>query len=213
MPIKAKCHLEDMGPEKYQKAIERLLAGVLAATVAKDISREFPGVPTPLLAQKLRRARAAAEDALARLKLEQANHQALIKDQAERIKDIHHSSMQVLSALISVTLLQEARVDRFYLKELQQSHPLPQLNGLINEYCAQLAQIQKAQFDLGVNEFKGPLTGMRGVVDRRTLPDGTHQERHVYEAVQKVEEIFRKRGITLDQTDYPQLSARYNGGE
>jgi hypothetical protein len=27
MPIKAKRHLEDMGPEKYQKAIECLLAG------------------------------------------------------------------------------------------------------------------------------------------------------------------------------------------
>jgi hypothetical protein len=82
---------------------------------------------------------------------------------------------------------------------------MPQLNGLINEYCAQLAQIQKAQFDLGINEFKGPLSGMRGVIDKRTLHDGTHQERHVYEAVQRVEEIFRKRGITLDQKDHPQL--------
>ena len=199
MPIKAKCHLEDMGPEKYQKAIERLLAGVLAATVARDISKEFPGVPIPLLAQKLRRARAAAEAASAQLKLEQANHQL----SQSRIKDIHHSSMQVLSALISVTLLQKARVERFYLKELQQAHPLPQLNGLISEYCVQLAQMQKAQFDLGINEFKGPLSGMRGVIDRRSLPDGTHQERHVYEAVQKVEEIFRKRGIQLEE---PQLT-------
>jgi hypothetical protein len=120
MPIKAKCHLEDMGPDKYRKAIERLLAGALAATVAKEISKEFPSVPIPLLAQKLRRARAAAEDALARLKLERANHQL----SQSRITDIHHPSMQVLSALISVTLLQKARVDRFYLKELQQSHPL-----------------------------------------------------------------------------------------
>jgi hypothetical protein len=85
---------------------------------------------------------------------------------------------------------------------------LPQLNGLINDYCAQLAQIQKAQFDLGINGFKGPLTGMRGVVDRRSLPDGTHQERHVYESIAKVEEIFRKRGITVDD---PQLSDRHNG--
>jgi hypothetical protein len=60
-PIKAKCHLEDMGPEKYKKAIEHLLAGVLAATVVREISKEFPSVPLPLLAQKLRRARAAAE--------------------------------------------------------------------------------------------------------------------------------------------------------
>jgi hypothetical protein len=203
MPIKARCHLEDMGPEKYKKAIERLLDGVLAATVAKDISKEFPGVPIPLLAQKLRRARVAAEAASAQLKLEQANHQL----SQSRINDIHRSSMQVLSALISVTLLQKARVDRFYLKELEQSHLMPQLTGLINEYCGQLAQIQKAQFDLGINEFKGPLSGMRGVVDRRSLPDGTHQERHVYESIAKVEEIFRKRGIPID---HPQLS---DGGE
>jgi hypothetical protein len=57
MPIKAKCHLEDLGREQYHKAIERLLAGVLAATVAKDISKEFPGVPIPLLAQRLTRSR------------------------------------------------------------------------------------------------------------------------------------------------------------
>jgi hypothetical protein len=45
MPIKAKCHLTDMGPEKYKKAIERLMTpGVQAATVAKEISKEFPGV-------------------------------------------------------------------------------------------------------------------------------------------------------------------------
>jgi hypothetical protein len=198
MPIKAKCHLTDMGPEKYKKAIERLMAGVLAATVAKEISKEFPGVPIPLLAQKLRRARAAAKDALARLKLEQANHQL----SQSRIKDIHHSSMQVLSALISITHLQRTRVERFYQQELQQSTPNPRLNALINDYCAQLAQVQKAQFDLGINEFKGPLNGMRGVIDKRTWPDGTHQERHVFEAIAAVEEIFRKRGIP----EHPQLT-------
>jgi hypothetical protein len=201
MPIKAKCHLEDMGPDKYQKAIERLLAGVLAATVAKDISKEFPGVPTPLLAQKLRRARAAAEDALARLKLEQANHQL----SQSRIKDIHHSSMQVLSRLINVADLQMARVERWYAEELKQSCPYPGLSGLINEYCDTLIKVQKLQFDLGINEFKGPLSGMRGVIDKRTLPDGTHQERHVYEAIARAEEIFRKHGIEID---HPQLSER-----
>jgi hypothetical protein len=73
MPIKTKCDLRGMGPEKYQKTIERLMMpGVLAATIAKEITKEFPGMPIPLLAQKLRRARAAAEAASARLKLEQA---------------------------------------------------------------------------------------------------------------------------------------------
>jgi hypothetical protein len=194
MPIKAKCHLTDMGPEKYKKAIERLLTGVLAATVAKDISKEFPGVPVPLLAQKLRRARKVAEDASAQLKLEQANQHL----SQSLIKDIHHSSMQVLSDLISITKLQRARVDRLYQEELKSSRPIPALNGLINDYCAQLAQVQKIQFDLGVNEFKGPMQGMRGVIDRRTLHDGTHQERHVYEAVARAEEIFRKRGIAME---------------
>jgi hypothetical protein len=53
-----------------------------------------------------------------------------------------------------------------------------------------LAQIEKAQFDLGINEFKGPLSGMRGVVDRRSLPDGTPQERHVYESIAKSRRSF-----------------------
>jgi hypothetical protein len=195
MPFKAKCHLENMGPEKYRKVIERLLTGVLAATVAKDISKEFPGVPVPLLAQKLRRARAAATIASAQLKLQQANQHL----SQSRIKDVHHSSMQVLSDLISITKLQRARVDRLYQEELKLSQPIPALNRLINDYCAQLAQVQKTQFDLGVNEFKGPMQGMRGVIDRRSPPDGTHEERHVYEAVAAVQEIFRKRGIAAPQ--------------
>jgi hypothetical protein len=201
MPIKATCHLQDMGPEKYKKTIERLLVpGVLAATVAKEISKDFPGMPIPLLAQKLRRARAAAEAASTKVKLEQANHKA----SQSRITDIHHSSMQVLSDFISITKLQRSRIDRMYLEELKQPRPIRLLNTIIRDYCAQLAQVQKIQFDLGINEFKGPLSGMRGVIDKRTLPDGTHQERHVYEAVSAVKEIFRKRGIKVE---HPQVTA------
>jgi hypothetical protein len=201
MPNKAMCDLKDMGPEKYQKTIKRLMMpGVLAATIAKEISKDFPGMPIPLLAQKLRRARAAAEAASAKLRLEQANHQA----SQSRIEAVHDSSMQVLSDLISITKLQRSRIDRLYLEELGQRRPVRLLNTIIRDYCAQLAQVQKIQFDLGINEFKGPLSGMRGVIDKRTLPDGTHQELHVYEAVAAVEEIFRKRGIRMEQ---PELGA------
>jgi hypothetical protein len=200
MPIKAKCLLTDMGPEKYKKAIERLMTpGVHAATVAKEISKEFPGVTLLRLAATLARTRRALNAEAIRIKLVQEHS----KNRESRFKDIHHSSMQALSALISVTLIQKARVERFYQKELAQSNPLPQLNGLINEYCAQLAQIQKAQFDLGINEFKGPLSGTRGVIDKRNFPDGTHQERHVYESIARVEEIFRKRGINME---HPELT-------
>jgi hypothetical protein len=200
MPIKAKCHLTDMGPEKYKKAIERLMTpGVHAATVAKEISKEFPGVTLLRLAATLARTRRALNADAMKIKLTQEYS----KHRESRLKDIHHNSMQALSALISVTLIQKARVERFYQKELAQSNPLPQLNGLINEYCAQLAQIQKVQFDLGINEFKGPLSGIRGVIDKRTWPDGTHQQRHVYEAIAAVEEIFRKRGINME---HPELT-------
>jgi hypothetical protein len=193
MPIKAKCLLTDMGPEKYKKAIERLMTpGVHAATVAKEISKEFPGVTLLRLAATLARTRRALNAEAIRIKLVQEHS----KNRESRLKDIHHSSMQALSALISVTLIQKARVERFFQKELA-------LNGLINEYCAQLAQIQKAQFDLGINEFKGPLSGTRGVIDKRNFPDGTHQERHVYESIARVEEIFRKRGINME---HPELT-------
>jgi hypothetical protein len=195
MPIKAKCHLEDMGPEKYKKAIERLMTpGVHAATVAKEISKEFPGVTLLRLAATLARTRRALNAEAIRIKLSQEHS----KNRESRLKDIHHSSMQVLSRLINVADLQMARAERWYAQELKQSRPVQGLSGLINEYRDTLIKVQKIQFDLGVNEFKGPMSSMRGVIDRRTLHDGTHQERHVYESIAKVEEIFRKRGIPTE---------------
>lgn len=125
------------------------------------------------------------------------------KNRDSRLKDIHHSAMQVLSRLINVADLQMVRVERWYAEELKQSRPYPGLSGLINEYCDTLIKVQKLQFDLGINEFKGPLSGIRGVIDKRNFPDGTHQERHVYEAIAAVEEIFRKRGIN---TENPELT-------
>jgi hypothetical protein len=177
-----------------------MVPGVLAAAVAKRNQQRFPRYAYFILSQNLRRARSKADAASARIKPEQANHQA----SQSRIEAIHDSSMQVLSDLISITTLQRSRIDRLYLEELRQRRPIRLLNTIIRDYCAQLAQVQKTQFDLGINEFKGPLSGMRGVIDRRTLPDGTHQERHVYEAVATVEDIFRKRGISME---HPELSA------
>jgi hypothetical protein len=63
--------------------------------------------------------------------------------------------------------------DRELYKKRNQSWPIPMLNTMIKDYCAQLAQVQKSQFHLGINEFKGPLYGMRGVIDKPTLPDDT----------------------------------------
>jgi hypothetical protein len=207
MPIKAKCHLTDMGPEKYKKAIERLMTpGVPAATVAKEISKEFPGVTLLRLAATLARTRRALNAEAIRIKLVQEHS----KNRESRLKDIHHSSMQVLSRLINVADLQMARVERWYAEELKQSRPFPGLSGLINEYCDTLTKVQKLQFDLGINEFKGPLSGIRGVIDKRTLPDGTHQQRHVYESIARVEEILARYTNGALGTDPAESDNRFN---
>lgn len=69
---------------------------------------------------------------------------------------------------------------------------LPGLSKEINDYRVLLLDIQKTQFDLGVDEYKGPLLAARMMTGSKVLPDGTVMHAQITEAVQVAQRAMRE---------------------
>jgi hypothetical protein len=78
--------------------------------------------------------------------------------------------------------------------------PLSSLNIVINDHRDLLLSIQKIKFDLGLDEYKGITPGVKATATSLTGPNGLKIQQQVLEAIEVVEDIFRRRGI------YPQVS-------
>ena len=117
-----------------------------------------------------------------------------------RIKLFHGSSLNSLEELIDLAVLQKNRVQKLWEKERQLNVPLSSLNSVINDYRDLLLCIQKIKFDLGLDEYKGVMSGVKATATSVTRPDGLKIQQQVFEAIEVVEDIFRRRGI------YPQVS-------
>ena len=74
------------------------------------------------------------------------------------------------------------------------------LNVVINDYRDLLLCIQKISLNLGLDEYKCVIPGIKATATSLTLPDGLKIQQQVFEAIEVVEDIFLRRGI------YPQVS-------
>ena len=92
-------------------------------------------------------------------------------------------------------MIQKACVLALWGKERQLNIPLSSLNSEINDHRDLLLSIQKIKSDLGLDEYKGAIPGVRATATSVTRPDGFKIQQHVFEAVAIVEDIFRRRGI------------------
>jgi hypothetical protein len=69
-------------------------------------------------------------------------------------------------------------------------------NETIRDYADVLLKVQKARFDLGIDEFKGPLPTMtRAGQMIETRPDGSVVQKKVLEAYSGMQELFKREGI------------------
>ncbi len=71
--------------------------------------------------------------------------------------------------------------------------PLSSLDALINDTRDLLLSIQKIKFDLGLDEYKGVVPGVKTAATSVTRPD---IQRQVFEAIEVMEDIFRKHDIS-----------------
>lgn len=92
--------------------------------------------------------------------------------------------MDVLNEFYQLAELQKERLNLFLTKEKEIKMPFGGTNKEVETLSTILKDIQKMQFDLGVEVYKGPLIqGGRATQTNTLFPDGTMQQTRVLEAV------------------------------
>lgn len=195
--------LQGLGEERFNKILNLLMRGEPAMRVAREIQqdwKEFQDVAERTLMQQLKRLRLVAAEG------------AFGKKAAQSIADGHtlrtpvrlaHLNVRVLERLEELSEIQRERV--LALVEKEQKMPVPvgpmlaATNAVFNDYRQVLLDLQKIRFDLGLDEFKGPVGGslasLKAASATQTFPDGSSIQKQVFEAVTTVEQILNARQI------------------
>lgn len=193
--------LQDLGEEKFRAILNYLMRGKPAMSLARMIQQEwgdFPEVAEKTLTQQLNRLRLdAAQGAFGK---EAAAE--IAKGATPKIARLNHLSLSAAERMEELSVIQYERVIRLVQKESTlplTKELLQQTNAVFNDYKELLKDIQKMRFDLGLDEFKGVIPGVRiaGASMSATLPDGSHIQKQVFEASTVIDEIFNKRKIAI----------------
>ena len=225
--------LQALGEEQFQKILNQLMRGEPAMHLARCIQQAppegwglFQDVAEKTLTQQLIRLRnVAAEGAFG-----PKAAKTIMNGHKTQMNRLDRVSVRVLERLEELSDLQRDRVLALVEKEkeallpvvgnlhlhlagktpssgkmapLEYRHLLTQTNAVFNDYKQLLLDLQKIRFDLGLDEFKGPVSGttVRGATQTTTFPDGMSVQKQVFEAVTTVEQI-------LDARKIPHLIAR-----
>lgn len=193
--------LQDLGEPKFKKILNYLMQGKSAESMALVIQEEWgecKDVVPKTLAEQLRRLRYSAAEG------------AFGKEIAEKISNGFTPHIKLLEGVTfgnlerfeELALLNRERVIRLIKKEqiscidgFPSRDMVESTNSAVMAYRDLLLNIQKLRFDLGTDDFKGPLTTVRGASTSTTLPDGTNIQRQLVEATSVLESVFDTRGI------------------
>ena len=186
--------LQRLSNEKFQKIVNELMRESPAIIIARLILQEWGDcndVQEDTLATQLKRLHTAITNgAFGGDLAQEAKRKASV-----RIKLFHGSTLDCKDELIELAIIQRVRVLALWEKERQLNIPLSSLNFVINDYRDLLLSIQKIKFDLGLDEYKGVIPGVKARSASVTTPHDLKIQEQVFEAVATVEHIFRKRGI------------------
>lgn len=188
--------LQNLGKDRFTKITSDLIRGTPAMSMARVIQTEwmeFQDVAEKTLTQQLNRLRIALEKKAFGNTLTTDLEFSSKKKRVEILQGI--GDLNVLHEIEELAFIQKKRIIRLSNREEAMPMPLSTLSEIIRDQQKLLEGIQKVRFDLGLDEYKGVLTGVRAGSASITLPDGTNIHRQVYEAVDAVENIFAKRGI------------------
>jgi CTP-dependent riboflavin kinase len=98
--------------------------------------------------------------------------------------------------MVAVANMQEDRIQKLWEKERDLGGMvMPGLDKVVDSYISILREIQKMQFDLGVDEYKGTLTLSRSVMETSRSPEGHIVQRNVVEAMEFAQKTFKLRGV------------------
>lgn len=193
MPIKY-ARLYALGKERVTVINNKLALGESMYAVARMIQgdwKEFQDVAEKTLVMQLNRYKAEVVTA--------QSHET--KDPDIMVVTAEITKVNVVLRLGELEVLLRERIKRAIDKEKGLGGLLmSQLSKEVTEYRQLLLDIQKVQFDLGLDEYKGPLLqGVRTGTSTMTLPDGTVVKNQVVEAVQMAQlAIARLTEVKVD---------------
>ncbi len=188
--------LQALGEEKFRRLVNELVRGKPAEVLARVVQMEWGDLSDTsekTLAQQLVRLRASAAEGMFGPEVAKEIAQGATP-QIKRLAGISFSAIERMEELSGI---QRQRIMDLVEKErhLHTGPLMEATNAVFNDYKELLVAIQKIRFDLGLDEFKGPLTHARGATVTTTSPDGTQVQRQVFEAVSTIESIFDRRQI------------------
>ena len=188
--------------EQFTKILNGLMCGTPAQTLAREIQQPPPkgwgmmqDVSEKTLAQQLNRLRLDAAagafgDEIAQKIVENRSP----RPQLTLLKNV---SVPVLQRLEEVSEAKRVLVLTLLEKATAEKRTFTSVNEAVEGYRKLLLDLQKLRFDLGLDEFKGPVgsTTVKGATQTTTFPDGMSVQKQVYEAVTTIEKIFDARKI------------------
>ena len=200
--------LRGLGDEKFQTIVNRLMRGTPATALAREIQLQPPdgwgdlqdqtessiGLQLNRLRQEIAEGAFGKEAAEEIAKGKKPQVQALAKisvstlQRMEELADIQRERVLALVAREKVNLLPQLKAGGMAPQEYR--HILTQTNQVFTDYQSNLLNLQKLRFDLGLDDFKGPVTAIRGASVTTTTPEGATVQKQVFEAVNAVEKIF-----------------------
>lgn len=192
--------LQNLGDEKFTKIVNLLIRGEPAQRLARTIQQqppqgwgEFQGVQEKTLTQQLNRLRTAAAEGMFGAK-EAKRLAAVGKPNIDRLAGV---SVQVLARIEELSEAQRTLVMALLAKATKEERTFTSVNEAVGNYNKILLDIQKLRFELGLDEYKGPVgtTSVRGATQTTTFPDGMSVQKQVFEAVTTVEQILNARKI------------------
>lgn len=192
--------LQNLGEERFGKLLNGLMRGETAMGLARMVQQQppegwglFQDVAEKTLCQQLNRLRIAAANGM----YGAAEAKRVLAVGKPNIDRLSHISVPVLARVEEVSEAQRTLVLVLLEKATAEKRTFTSVNDAVNNYRQTLLDVQKLRFDLGLDEFKGPVgtTTIRGASQTTTYPDGTNVQKQVFEAVNTIEQIFNARRI------------------
>ena len=184
-----------LGEERVAVINNQLAGGASAQTVARLIQqdwKEFQDVAEKTLMQQLLRYRADNIDSAAVVK------EMALPAEHPKVRQLE-SRMNVLGEMIDLARLHKKRVEGFVEREKDLKMPIKGTSDDIALLSTLLKDVQKLQFDLGIDDFQGPVVqGGKVTQTRITQPDGTVIDSQTTEAVQGALELLQNHKKVIE---------------
>lgn len=194
--------LQKLGEEKFRAITNALLREQPAMQVARMIRTDwgdFQDVAEKTLTMQLLRLKADMRSGRFSTKAAE-EAKALVKNgEHVDVKMLRKSKLDVLGELQDICHLQKKRIMKLVEKEENLPLPISGLSTIIMDYKEMLVTVQKIQFDLGVDAFKGVIPGARVAVETVQKPDGTVASRTIVDAVGVLEDVMSKRRVPVPE--------------